>query len=626
MGSGAEEPFPDDMYHVSSSTYKQRSEEFRKLFKEVPESEKLIVDYGCALQRDILLQGRIYLSENFICFHSNIFRWETSICLALRDVTSMTKEKTARLIPNAIQISTENEKLFFTSFAARDRSFLSIFRMWQNVLLDKTLTKREFWQLVQQSYGTELGLNNEEMDNITLTTEDIGQPRAVIGRTGCEESAERPERVLKVNSTPRDGVSQTSETDGASMSLLQMMSVQTPQEEGQGEKVGKSPPLSTGSKRRMQVHTGTPTLALDLNGNEDQHPESSCTDTADEDEGKGPGEQLEGRLYINRVFPISAEKMFQLLFTQSRFMQKFYKSRKVFDLEASPWQADSSGNQLRTQTYTITINNPLIGKFTTATDKQVLYKESQEGQLYVIDTEVFTHDVPYHDYFYTLNKYCIMRTSRNKCRLRVCTDVKYKKQPWGLIKTFIERNSWSGLEDYFKQLESDLQMEESISNSLLDSTKSSGLRRRRRTHSRSLGDLLPKHGADSADNGQETRDERTGRRRDPGRRNTMIILLMSIFLLLLVLLNVTLFLKLSKIEQAAQSFYHVHGLQDQSTRLHSSDMGKEDQRHNNKMGPGLRGVLQDSILTLEQLKSSLLLLQKSFDLLNKTKESGSAGS
>lgn len=31
-------------------------------------------DYPCALQRDILLQGRLYLSENCLCFYSNVFR------------------------------------------------------------------------------------------------------------------------------------------------------------------------------------------------------------------------------------------------------------------------------------------------------------------------------------------------------------------------------------------------------------------------------------------------------------------------------------------------------------------------------------------------------------------------
>lgn len=38
-------------------------------------------DYSCALQKDILLQGRIYLSENWLCFYSNIFRWETTVSL-----------------------------------------------------------------------------------------------------------------------------------------------------------------------------------------------------------------------------------------------------------------------------------------------------------------------------------------------------------------------------------------------------------------------------------------------------------------------------------------------------------------------------------------------------------------
>ena len=35
---------------------------------------------------------------------------------------------------------------------------------------------------------------------------------------------------------------------------------------------------------------------------------------------------------------------------------------------------------------------------------QTLYKASQESECYIIDAEVITHDVPYHDYFYTLNR------------------------------------------------------------------------------------------------------------------------------------------------------------------------------------------------------------------------------
>ncbi|CAN2387744.1 GRAM domain containing 1C [Pristimantis euphronides] len=608
---------------VSSSTYKQRNEEFRKLFKDLPESEKLIVDYACALQRDILLQGRLYLSESWICFHSNIFRWETSICISLREVTSMTKEKTARLIPNAIQISNENEKFFFTSFAARDRSFLHMFRMWQNVLLDKSLTGKEFLQLVHQSYGTELGLNNEEMENLAMPPEDIVPPRT-SGKPAAEDSSEKFEKTSKRGSLTRDDVSQT-ETD--SLNLLQMITSQTQSEEGQGEKVvGRSPLLSSIRKNSLRTHIGTSALALDLNGNENQQADRSTgSDSSGEDE-RLQEEQVEGRLYINRVFNISAERMFQLLFTSSRFMQKFLTSRKVFDLESSSWQPDSSGNKIRTLTYTITINNPLIGKFTTATEKQTLDKESQEGQYYSVESEVYTHDVPYHDYFYTVNKYCIYRTSKHKCRLRICTDVKYRKQPWGLIKTFIERNSWSGLEDYFKQLESDLAAEESLGISLHENNKPTSIRRRRRTLSRSAGDHLTKHGSllDSGNMGHDAKHEHKGKRNGSERNAIILIVVMSIFLVLLVFLNITLFIKLSKIEQAAQSFYHIH--QERSTRLHPSAVTQGEESSSRKgAGVALKGVLKESITTLEQLKSSLLILQKSFDLINKSKEEGTPG-
>lgn len=35
---------------------------------------------------------------------------------------------------------------------------------------------------------------------------------------------------------------------------------------------------------------------------------------------------------------------------------------------------------------------------------------------------------------------------------RVSTELRYRKQPWGLVKSFIEKNFWSGLEDYFRHL------------------------------------------------------------------------------------------------------------------------------------------------------------------------------
>ena len=49
--------------------------------------------------------GRLYATVNYLCFYANIFRWETSVALRWKDVNGLTKEKTALVIPNAIQVS-----------------------------------------------------------------------------------------------------------------------------------------------------------------------------------------------------------------------------------------------------------------------------------------------------------------------------------------------------------------------------------------------------------------------------------------------------------------------------------------------------------------------------------------
>ncbi|XP_027724584.1 protein Aster-C isoform X4 [Vombatus ursinus] len=631
----------DWSFWISSSTYKYRNEEFKRQFSHLPESERLVVDYACALQKDILLQGRLYLSENWLCFHSNIFRWETTISIALKDITFMTKEKTARLIPNAIQIITESEKFFFTSFGARDRSYLSIFRLWQNVLLDKSLTKQEFWQLVQQSYGTELGLNAEEMENLSLSLENNECSRSP-GRSSLEESGERDGKLSRSFSFTRVPLNRVPETESLSGSTPRMrdrvdrelalksgrpladsgnlVNKGLQKENSQSPKLDIKSPLLI-SERKLKK---SPPKALDLNKNEYLSlDKSSTSDSLDEDEEDISKRDLNGRLFINCVFHISADRMFELLFTSSRFMQKFTNSRNIIDVVSTPWNVETGGDQLRTMTYTIVLNNTLTGKFTSATEKQVLYKESQEARFYLVDAEILAHDVPYHDYFYTLNRYCIIRSSKQRCRLRVTTELKYRKQPWGLIKSLIEKTTWSSLEQYFKQLESDLLMEESLpKQSVEDPGKPSGLQRRRWTYNRNMTEMPPTHSSPRSPGTivLDSKGDIKGGKKESESRNIAMIVVMSIFLLLLVLLNVMLFLKLSKIEHAAQSFYNLHVQEEKSGNSASDVVSRGENTQKNKdQSHRLRGVLRDSITMLEQLKSSLIMLQRTFDLLNKNK-------
>ncbi|KFW88093.1 GRAM domain-containing protein 1C, partial [Phalacrocorax carbo] len=467
------------------------------------------------------------------------------------------------------------------------------------------LTKQEFWQLVHQSYGSELGLNSEEMESFHSSSEDNGQPRSSI----CDDSGERDEKLPKMIGLVREP---TLQTEGESLNSHALPGV----EESPSEKqIKKSPLLSSERKPVKLVRSRSLEKSLDLNENENLPDKSSASDSEEAVKETVSENDLYGRLFINRVFHITADKMFEILFTNSHFMQRFLSSRSIVDAVSTPWNRDSSGNQLRTLTYTVTINNPLCGKFTTATEKQILHKQSQKGQSYHVDAEVLTHDVPYHDYFYTVNRYCISRTSSHKCRLRVSAEVKYKKQPWGLVKSVIEKNTWGGIQENFKQLESDLLMEEyAINQSIEDSGKLVALRRRRRT--------LHSSQHPSGDMGVESQGSIIGRKRDAVSRTTTIIVVMSVFLLFLVLLNMILFLKLSKIEHAAQSLYHVRLQEESSLNISPEMVSKEEiPQYDKDQVKHVKGVLRDSIEMLEQLKISLSMLQRSFDHLNRTQSS-----
>ncbi|KAL0084609.1 GRAM domain-containing protein [Phycomyces blakesleeanus] len=146
----------------------KRNAEFHALFRSVPEKDSLIEDYGCALQKEILLQGRIYFSENHICFNANIFGWVTNLVIAFADVIDIEKRATAIFIPNAILISTSTAKYFFASFLSREQAYDQMVDLWH----------------MKQS-------NLEINDYSAITTEDISDTDESSGSYESEDE-QRP--------------------------------------------------------------------------------------------------------------------------------------------------------------------------------------------------------------------------------------------------------------------------------------------------------------------------------------------------------------------------------------------------------------------------------------------------
>ncbi|KAM9299187.1 protein Aster-A [Gastrophryne carolinensis] len=620
-------------YSMLSPTYKQRSEDFHKIFKKVPDSERLIVDYSCALQKDILLQGRLYLSENWICFYSNIFRWETTITIQLRDIRCIKKEKTAKLIPNAIQVCTESEKHFFTSFGARDRSFLLIFRLWQNSLLDKTLSPRELWNIVHECYGTELGLTSED--------EDYAYQRELLnGLGGSEDFPEGPD--LSDTSSRGDsklGSSPPLRATDSFTSIATSDGMLTPAEEMVAQSDILTDSQLEGSSSQtvtpLSEMTGTGLLdslpALDLPASEepptDTSNNSTPSSTQDED-GIGLckdalSSDLLGRLHINAVYHISAERLQNALAFDTRFMTDFMEQRKFTDIIVNPWVRDSSGKQSRILNYTIPINNPLGPKTAPVVETQTFY--NLKGTVCVLDTQVITQGIPYQDYFYTAHRYCISGVAKNKARLRVSSDICYRKQPWSLVRAIIEKNSWSGMEEHFVQLaEAMVKLEQSCVEELSGREKPA-LRRRKRTLSWKNHHNDPLSMAPPPLDNRVTRHSRTSgslssqlsHQSDRGFAQNIptVLFIISIVLLVLVFLNMMLFYRLWSLEHTARTFqtwqsYAVSQGRFPQTSADWAEILELQKRFHNAEVQKWKQTLRASVQLLDEMRSSLQRLQQ----------------
>ncbi|XP_012713072.2 GRAM domain-containing protein 2B isoform X2 [Fundulus heteroclitus] len=108
------------------SHYSQLSKsncQYHKIFKEISKEEQLRQSYTCALQKDILYQGRMFVSDHWICFHSKVFGKDTKIAIPVMSVTNIKKTKTAILLPNAVVIATTNDRYLFVSFLSRDNTY-----------------------------------------------------------------------------------------------------------------------------------------------------------------------------------------------------------------------------------------------------------------------------------------------------------------------------------------------------------------------------------------------------------------------------------------------------------------------------------------------------------------------
>lgn len=132
-----------------------RQKKFHRHFKQVPQDEEVLnctsdlpfhptqkilkkkfafSDFSCAFVSDILLQGYMYITDNHIAFYSNVFGYITKLLIPVTSVTRISKEKTVKIIPNAIAVATADERHVFSSFLSREAAYKLMICVWKEAL------------------------------------------------------------------------------------------------------------------------------------------------------------------------------------------------------------------------------------------------------------------------------------------------------------------------------------------------------------------------------------------------------------------------------------------------------------------------------------------------------------
>uniref|UniRef100_A0A1A8LG91 GRAM domain containing 3 n=6 Tax=Nothobranchius TaxID=28779 RepID=A0A1A8LG91_9TELE len=126
-----------DRKKSQSNQLSKSNTQYHKLFKDVRKDEILRQSYTCAWQKDMLYQGKMFVSDNWICFHSKVFGKDTRISIPVMSVKLIKKTKTALLVPNALVIVTTIEQHVFVSFLSRNNTFKLLKSVCPHLEVDK---------------------------------------------------------------------------------------------------------------------------------------------------------------------------------------------------------------------------------------------------------------------------------------------------------------------------------------------------------------------------------------------------------------------------------------------------------------------------------------------------------
>ena len=373
----------------------KRNREFHALFRSVPDNDYLLDDYGCALQREILIQGRMYVSEAHLCFNSNIFGWVTNLVVAFADVVSIEKRSTAGIFPNAIQIATPHAKHIFASFISRD----SVFDLLVNI-----------WKLGHPSVQT-TAHGVEAVPTAAYESSESGSDHETLsGSEGEEQSSD------EADANDRASIDSFAVADDRSLADP----AQAATKDTEPSMTANVAPANASTVVTEHAPTEAPALA--------------------------DGSSLKTEILDEQV-DLPLETMFSLVFgDDDSFMRDFLEqNQKLIDVSIESIRPSAGQQKSRKVAYVKPLSGPIGPKQTKCLVEQALERYERNTFMQILETTT-TPDVPSGDAFSVKTRYCFMWGQKNRTRLAIHCDVIWTKTSW--IKSVIDKSAVQGQIEY----------------------------------------------------------------------------------------------------------------------------------------------------------------------------------
>ncbi|KAK6050797.1 hypothetical protein COOONC_11700 [Cooperia oncophora] len=181
--------------------------------------------------------------------------------------------------------------------------------------------------------------------------------------------------------------------------------------------------------------------------------EASSQSSLEQEDVNCPCDSHAGKLLLDNVYPLSVEEIYELLFTDSPWFKKFNEALKNSGYIASAWTTDKDGVRSRTCTYTMALNHAMAPKSCVVTEKQIISHFGRHGDGFIVNKETQNSGVPYANDFTIQCIYCVSKISDHEARIKVHGGIVYKKNIWSVVRGYIEKSTYQGLDDHYSALE-----------------------------------------------------------------------------------------------------------------------------------------------------------------------------